>query len=319
MKRWDAFISHASEDKEKVVTPLAAALRAAGLTIWVDQQALRLGDSLREKIDEGLAESRFGIVILSPNFLAKRWPARELNGLLALEDVGHKVILPVWHEIDKDVLRKHSPILADRLAADSSRGIENVAREIIQVIVDPASDSPAVESPSLARRFIQLLEGAAETPPIRDFLRAHPQIVEYAAGGQLVSCNLSLDNLNLDLTLWKSIGTSATHKWTIVQLVSPLQHPFQQGAEPSAVIRDAVSDLEAFRRRIPQSLQAITRTLPDFNALFQAVVVAGRRSMLTADDRERMRCYNDELFGITVRTYDWLVEAAVSLSVRRGD
>jgi hypothetical protein len=41
--------------------------------------------------------------------------------------------------------------------------------------------------------------------------------------------------------------------------------------------------------------------------------------MLTADDRERMRCYNDELFGITVRTYDWLVEAAVSLSVRRGD
>lgn len=323
MKRWDAFISHASEDKEAVVTPLAAALRAAGLTIWVDQEELRLGDRLREKIDEGLAASRFGIVVLSPSFLAKRWAARELNGLLELEEVGHKVIVPVWHGIDKDVLRKHSPILAgilaDRLAADTSRGIENVASEIIRVIVDPASASPAVESPSLARRFIQLLDGAPETPPIRDFLRAHPQIVQHAAGGQLVSTNVRLDNLVLDLTLSKTIGSSATRKWTIVQLVSPSQHPFPQGAEPATAIRDIVSDLETFRRRIPQSLQAISMTFPDFNASFQAMVVAGRRSMLTADDRERMRRYNEELFGITLRTYDWLVESAVSVQVRHGD
>ncbi len=58
MKQWDVFISHASEDKKAVVLPLADALKKAGIKVWLDQQELRIGDSLREKIDEGLAKSR---------------------------------------------------------------------------------------------------------------------------------------------------------------------------------------------------------------------------------------------------------------------
>ena len=97
MKQWDVFISHASEDKEAVAIPLADALKKAGIKVWLDQQELRIGDSLREKIDEGLAKSRFGVVILSPNFLAKSWPRKELNGLMAIEEDGQKVILPVMN------------------------------------------------------------------------------------------------------------------------------------------------------------------------------------------------------------------------------
>ena|SRR5215471_17857336 len=78
---------------------------SAGLRVWLDRQELRIGDSFHEKIDEGLANSRFGIVVLSPNFLAKGWPRKELDGLLAIEDaVGSKIILPVWHQIDKVIL-----------------------------------------------------------------------------------------------------------------------------------------------------------------------------------------------------------------------
>src|SRR2546430_2140891 len=98
MKRWDVFISHASEDNESIVEPLANCLRSAGLKVWLDRQALHLGDSLREKIDEGLSESRFGVIVFSKHFLEKGWPKRELNGLMALEEDGRKVILPVWHE-----------------------------------------------------------------------------------------------------------------------------------------------------------------------------------------------------------------------------
>ena len=58
--------------------------------MWLDRFELRVGDSLRERIDESLAQSRFGIVILSPSFLAKGWPKRELNGLFALEESGRK-------------------------------------------------------------------------------------------------------------------------------------------------------------------------------------------------------------------------------------
>jgi len=68
---WDAFISHASEDKETFARALADALCARGFRIWYDEFTLTVGDSLRRSIDRGLAHSRFGVVILSPNFFAK--------------------------------------------------------------------------------------------------------------------------------------------------------------------------------------------------------------------------------------------------------
>lgn len=170
MKRWDAFISHASEDKDTVALPLATALKNAGVRVWLDRFELRVGDSLREKIDEGLAESRFGIVILSPNFLAKGWPRRELNGLFALEESGYKVILPVWHNITKSALAEYSPILADRLAADTSGGIRKVALELIVAILDPGSGSPSLASPGLALRFTALLDSTREFRDVTTFL-----------------------------------------------------------------------------------------------------------------------------------------------------
>lgn len=66
---YDAFISHASEDKDGLVRPLAELLRKQGFAIWYDEFQLKVGDSLRRSIDNGLAHSRFGIVVLSPDFL----------------------------------------------------------------------------------------------------------------------------------------------------------------------------------------------------------------------------------------------------------
>ena len=114
--QWDVFISHASEDKKAVAEPLFGALERAGLSIWYDRIELRLGDSLRNRIDEGLAHSRFGVVVLSPAFFAKHWPQQELNGLAQREVEGRKVLLPVWYNITAEEVRSHSPTLADRVA-----------------------------------------------------------------------------------------------------------------------------------------------------------------------------------------------------------
>jgi TIR domain len=134
-KRWDVFISHASEDKDDIVRPLAANLIERGVKVWIDEQSLLLGDSLREKIDAGLAQSRYGIVVLSPFFFSKRWPAKELNGLSAKEDAeGRKVVLPIWHEVDESTVASYSPTLADRLAARTSDGLDEVVRQIMQVL-----------------------------------------------------------------------------------------------------------------------------------------------------------------------------------------
>lgn len=128
---WDVFVSHASEDKESCARPLAEALRAAGYNVWFDAFTLTVGDSLRRSIDRGLAKSRFGVVVISPAFLSKEWPQKELDGLVAREVNGLKVILPVWHNISREAVVAASPILADRLATSSTKGLELVVAELI--------------------------------------------------------------------------------------------------------------------------------------------------------------------------------------------
>lgn len=131
---WDAFICHASEDKDKFVRQLAKALGSKGLKIWYDELTLKVGDSLRQSIENGLVKSRYGIIILSPAFFAKKWPKDELNGLNTKERDGEKVILPVWLNVNEKYIAEYSPILADRLAAQASDGMEKVVSDLLDVI-----------------------------------------------------------------------------------------------------------------------------------------------------------------------------------------
>lgn len=131
---WDVFICHASEDKEDFVRPLAKGLQEHGLKVWYDEITLKIGDSLRRSIDRGLSRCRYGVVVLSPSFFAKEWPQKELDGLTAREISDKKVILPVWHKIDAEGVRRHSPTLADRVAASAEDGVEVVVQRLLKEI-----------------------------------------------------------------------------------------------------------------------------------------------------------------------------------------
>lgn len=133
-KTYDVFICHASEDKADFVRPLAVALRAKGLRVWYDEFTLRVGDGLRRSIDKGLAESKFGLVVISPSFFKKQWPQRELDGLVAKEIDDRRIILPVWHNVSLTEVREQSIILADRIAANSSEGIQAVVEKLLLAI-----------------------------------------------------------------------------------------------------------------------------------------------------------------------------------------
>jgi hypothetical protein len=171
----DLFISHASEDNEAVARPLAAALKERGWTVWLDDFELTVGDSLSERIEQGLATSRFGVVVLSPAFFAKAWPQRELRGLNARElSARSKVILPVWHEVDHDYIAARAPILADRLAANTERGLDAVADELHRALtaaarVASASDSTALLQsviPTDATASVAVARGAIQRAPL---------------------------------------------------------------------------------------------------------------------------------------------------------
>jgi hypothetical protein len=132
---YDVFISHASEDKDEFVRPLAELLREQHLEVWYDEFSLNVGDSLRRSIDCGLSQSRYGIVVLSPSFFRKQWSQWELDGLVARQNSGDaQVLLPVWHNIGRDEVLAYSPPLADRVAVPSSVGLDNVVDRLARVI-----------------------------------------------------------------------------------------------------------------------------------------------------------------------------------------
>lgn len=132
---YDVFISHASEDKESVVRPLANALVNKGLKVWYDEFELKIGDSLRRKIDRGLAKSRFGIVVLSKDFIRKGWTNYELDGIISKANTGEQVLLPIWHGITKQEVLDYSPSLADKVARNTATyTVEEIASEIASLI-----------------------------------------------------------------------------------------------------------------------------------------------------------------------------------------
>lgn len=137
IRKYDVFISHASEDKDVVVRPLAIELQNHGLKVWYDEFELRIGDSLRKKIDKGLANSRFGLVVLSKHFIKKGWTNYELDGIVTKAISGEQIILPIWHNITKQEVIDFSPSLADKLARNTAIStIQEIAQEIADVIGD---------------------------------------------------------------------------------------------------------------------------------------------------------------------------------------
>ncbi len=166
----DVFICHASEDKPEIIKPLVEAFKREGISFWYDEAEIKWGDSIIEKVNEGLRVSRYVIVVVSIYFLSKNWPKRELNSALSIEASTGKVrVLPLvagTDEVRSDIFQKY-PILNDK----SYLTWENDAQKIIDalndrlgrtnkifkddnsVMVEPNYDIPIPEIP---REFSQL-------------------------------------------------------------------------------------------------------------------------------------------------------------------
>jgi hypothetical protein len=134
---YDVFVSHAWEDKEAFVNEFVDALIALNVNVWYDIDKIIWGDSMRAKIDEGLRKSRFGVVIISPNYIAegKYWTKTELDGLFQMESVNGKMLLPIWHNITKKEVMAYSPIIAGKLAmTTASMTPKEIANELFRLL-----------------------------------------------------------------------------------------------------------------------------------------------------------------------------------------
>ncbi|WP_422758533.1 toll/interleukin-1 receptor domain-containing protein [Paenarthrobacter sp. C1] len=133
---FDVFLSHASEDKDEIARPLMEALQSRGLSVWFDELKIKLGQSIRQEIEKGIAGCRFGVVVISPEFFSKQWTQAELDSLFGRKmESGDNLILPIWHRVSKDEVMTHSPLLAGILALNTSlKTIEEMADDIADVV-----------------------------------------------------------------------------------------------------------------------------------------------------------------------------------------
>lgn len=256
---YDVFICHASEDKTKFVRPLANRLKQHHIEVWFDEFSLSVGDSLRESIDKGLSKSRFGIVVLSRNFFKKKWPTNELNGLFARETSGeNQIILPIWHRINAKEIMKHSPLLADRKAVKSAKGIDYVCTELLKKL--RPDTSPLI----IARDM--LIECGLEPPVISDewWLDVIEASNRLPAGGCVPPENTCWGRWTFPLPCWGTRGKDrgVWLAWTACQM------KWEEAAEKLKITQ--ITKLETVLSFINsyQGLNKICHENPHFLALY---------------------------------------------------
>ena len=144
LPEYDVFISHAWEDKESFADEFVEELQKLNIKVWYDTSQIRWGDSMRQRIDDGLKKSKLGIVILSPAYIAdgKYWTKAELDGLFQLESINGKTLLPIWHGLTKQQVMNFSPIIANKKAmTTATMTAQEIAKEFVALISEEGADT----------------------------------------------------------------------------------------------------------------------------------------------------------------------------------
>lgn len=112
------------------------ALQKMMCPVWFDEFTLKVGDPLRESIEDGLKRCNKCILILTPNFLSnKGWTKAEFNSIFTRELLeSRNLVLPVWAGVTSQEVYNYSPTLKDRVATNWGKGLDDVVRELLQVL-----------------------------------------------------------------------------------------------------------------------------------------------------------------------------------------
>jgi len=125
-KKRVAFLSHSSKDKS-FIRQLAADLTSHGVAVWLDEQRIRVGDSIPEQVAQGLAESDYFVVAISANSVQSEWVKKELNNALVHEVERRQVhVLPI--RLDESPMPES---IRDKKYADFSRSYKTGLEQVL--------------------------------------------------------------------------------------------------------------------------------------------------------------------------------------------
>lgn len=130
----DVFLCHAWDDRQGIARELHDLLESLGVSVWFSEKDVGLGTPLLRAIDNGLANSRVGIVLVTPALL-RRIPQegiaeKELSALLARDQ-----LVPVVHQTTYEALRGVSPLLGSRSGLSTAEEtMKDVAAKIAELV-----------------------------------------------------------------------------------------------------------------------------------------------------------------------------------------
>lgn len=132
----DIFLCHAWDDRQGAAKDLYDLLKTRGVNVWFSEEDIRLGVPFLREIDRGLAKSRVGIVLVTPNFLKRiRGESIADKELSVLLQQGQ--LVPIMHGTTFDALREVSPMLASRnglsTAEDSMADVATKLADLVAV------------------------------------------------------------------------------------------------------------------------------------------------------------------------------------------
>lgn len=130
----DVFLCHAWDDRRGVAKELHDSLESEGISVWFSEKDVLLGTSLMREIDKGLAKSKIGIVLVTPNFLNRinneGIADKELSALLARD-----LLIPIMHGTNFEALREISPLLGSRSGMSTSEDtISTICSKLSELI-----------------------------------------------------------------------------------------------------------------------------------------------------------------------------------------
>lgn len=330
---WDVFISYASEDRVKAATPLKEALEAAGLSVWIDKEQVKIGEGFRRSIDVGLGHSKHGVVILSPRFFAKPWPQQELDAIFERHvNSGRRVLIPVVLDMTADEIRTHSSLLAGMKLLFVKDGLQSVVQDIISHVAGtpPPEPQPAsVEKSDLPAAmdlerlvFVTLADGkqffiqsssvSATASSINAYLRpsnpAESESLSHVKMGSHVAITFGMNCLVGRVDAVKQDWEGTDEEWHLElrredSLLSPGTEVNFAGTSP-----DAIAEMRARRVLLNEKLPTKPGTATqDLNNLMLELHVRGQHgSFLSVTESPLPRLYEklstqEELFLATAK------------------
>jgi hypothetical protein len=167
----------------------------------------------------------------------------------------------------------------------------------------------SVNSETVKSELENLLSSRSDASSIRAFFKKHPKIIQRAFDCEIDSLILwdcHLNNHIFDICISKYYPTTHRHSWRVVQF----------GIVDGDIlnsIEQCIININLLRNWASQNLKIARDSLPDFNSDFFGDIVLGRRINLSPEVFKKIQSTNDNLMGIRIRTYDWILQETANL------